>query len=148
MRRVVMLASFLVAASVAQAQSKDNTPPVQPAAKKPRIGYAASPPPEQPQQARPPLPQVFVQNGFPFVVQADGSILANFGNGNQRVLRQCAAQQSQLNANGRDALGRIPPPPGIAAYNAGTQGTIFGLPPGTNTVACFRRDEHGMRVVK
>jgi hypothetical protein len=147
MRRVVMLASFLVATSVAQAQSKDNTP-VQPAPKKPRIGYAASPPPEQPQQTRPPLPQVFVQNGFPFVVQADGSILANFGNGNQRVLRSCAAQQSQFNANGRDALGRIPPPPGIAALNEGTQGTIFGAPPGANAAACFRRDQHGMRVVK
>ena len=68
-------------------------------------------------------PPIYYLNGYgpaaaPFVVLSDGSLLANFGNGYERVLRGCAPVQgiAQANVNGRDALGRILPPPGIAAW--------------------------------
>jgi hypothetical protein len=89
----------------------------------------------------------YIIGGGSFLVQSDGSLLADFGNGYERVLRPCASrrgvQQSQQEATGRDALGRILPPPGIAALQAGSRGQMSGAAPARNAQACYRSDGRG-----
>lgn len=140
MVRTLVLAS-LVAAVSAGAQSSS----------KPRVGYAASPTPPAPQPA-PQYPPVYyvpgggyVVTGVPYVVLSDGSVAVNFGNGYERVLRPCAQQQQQSTqaSTGRDALGRILPPPGIAALQAGSRGQITGTTPAPNASACYRTGAQG-----
>ena len=116
----------------------------------PRIAYAADPPPPQ---AAPVyvVPQVyFIENGYvlsawPYLVLSDGTMLVSFGNGYERVLRSCAVFQSAAPADpwARDALGRIPEPPGIAALRVGTRGQAFGGAPASNATACYRNDAQG-----
>jgi len=48
------------------------------------------------------------------------------------------AAQAEQNATGKDALGRILPPPGIAALQAGTPGQITGNAPARNAQSCYR----------
>src|SRR5689334_8742895 len=105
MNRILVVAAMVVSATSLQAQAKR------------RIGYAGSAPPDQPAQpaTRPQYAApIYYEQGVttvaaPFVVMSDGSILANFGGGYERVLRACAQgnqQPAQANVNGRDALGR------------------------------------------
>jgi hypothetical protein len=149
-RSLVVFGFVLLAGSVAGAQSAP--------AKRSRIGHAASPPPEQ---VQPQLgtgqyaPPIYYENGYgvvaaPFVVLADGSVLANFGNGYERVLRACSTGQrpTQANVNGRDALGRILPPVGIATLQQGTHGQIYGQVPQRNVGACYRIDGRGRAEVQ
>lgn len=87
-------------------------------------------------------------SGAPYQVLSDGSLLVDFGNGYERVLRQCALANNnnngvQANQTGRDALGRILDPPGIAALNAGTRGRVTGNAPSRNASACYRNDTQG-----
>jgi hypothetical protein len=86
-----------------------------------------------------------VTYGAPYEVLSDGSVLVNFGYGYERVLRQCApsSSQTQVNQNGRDALGRILEPPGIAALKAGTRGEATGVQPPRNASACYRANQAG-----
>ena len=67
------------------------------------------------------------------------------------ALRACGqpvnAAQADRNATGKDALGRILPPPGIAALQAGTRGQMVGNAPARNTQACFRTDGRGQTEV-
>lgn len=90
-------------------------------------------------------PGGYVSYGVPYEVLSDGSVLVNFGYGNERVLRQCAppSSQTQVNQNGRDALGRILDPPGIAALKAGTRGQASGVQPPAGANACYRADQQG-----
>ncbi|MEP7001481.1 MAG: hypothetical protein ABI969_13435, partial [bacterium] len=123
------------------------------AAPKPRIGYAADPAPPPspaPVQVSAPAyyypPGEYVVSGAPYQVLSDGSVLVNFGNGYERVLRSCAQSTDnavQVNQTGRDALGRILPPPGIAALQAGTRGQATGNVPARNANACYRNDARG-----
>lgn len=106
-----------------------------------------APAPTTPSQYAPPI---YYQNGnvpvaAPFLVLSDGSILADFGGGYERVLRSCAPAQApvQANVNGRDALGRILPPPGIAALQQGSRGQIYGQVPARSVGACYRLDGQG-----
>lgn len=91
----------------------------------------------------------YVVSGAPYQVLSDGSLLVDFGNGYERVLRQCARANNnnnnsvQVNQTGRDALGRILDPPGIAALNAGTRGQVTGNAPSRNASACYRNDTQG-----
>src|SRR5882672_8750381 len=61
--------------------------------------------------------------------------------------RACAATRgaspSQQETTGRDALGRILPPSGIAALQAGTRGQLQGAAPARNVEACYRTDGRG-----
>ncbi|MEO8620921.1 MAG: hypothetical protein ABI625_07640 [bacterium] len=127
-------------------------PPTAPApAPKPRIGYAADPAPApSPVQVAAPTyyypPGEYVVSGAPYQVLTDGSVLVNFGNGYERVLRSCTQSTDnsvQVNQTGRDALGRILPPPGIAALQAGTRGQAIGNTPARNANACYRHDARG-----
>ena len=85
--------------------------------------------------------------GAPYLVLSDGSLLVDFGYGYERVLRQCAVASNndgvQVNQTGRDALGRILDPPGIAALKAGSRGQVMGNAPAQNASACFRSDAQG-----
>jgi hypothetical protein len=127
-------------------------------AKRPRVGYAGTPAPA-PAPAPVLAPPVYyyhpdagyygsgyIITGAPYVVLQDGSVAANFGNGYERVLRPCATASgvspSHL-STGRDALGRILPPPGIAALQEGSRGQLGGTMPARNTAACYRSDAYG-----
>ena len=147
----------LAAALPARAQTgahQPSPPPAAPApAAKPRIGYAAEPaPPPAPAPIRNAAPIYFytpggyVISGAPYQVLSDGSVLVDFGNGYERVLRPCAQAHDNNSAagqNGRDALGRILDPPGIAALKAGTRGQATGNAPPQNASACYRSDAQG-----
>ena len=157
MRQILgMLASVLVlgAAVPAHAQERHgSTPPPAPApAARPRVGYAADPPPPpQPVRTVSPVysyqPGGYIVVGTPYQVLSDGSLLVDFGNGYERVLRQCGLAGNndavQVNQTGRDALGRILDPPGIAALKAGTRGQAMGNAPARNATACYRSDAQG-----
>lgn len=144
--------SLLCVSAPAYAQAHQAaTPPPAPASR-PRVGYAADPaPPPQPVRTAAPVyyyqPGGYVLIGAPYLVLSDGSLLVDFGNGYERVLRQCAVVNSndgvQVNQTGRDALGRIMDPPGIAALKAGSRGQVIGNPPSQYASACFRSDAQG-----
>ena len=159
MRRIcctTMVALTLAAALPAGAQTaaRASAPPPPAPAARPRIGYAAQPaPPPAPAPIRyaAPVyyysPDGYVANGAPYLVLYDGSVLVNFGYGYERVLRPCAQTRgvspSQQEATGRDALGRILPPPGIAALQEGLRGSMSGATPSRSTAACYRADARG-----
>ena len=159
MRQILgMMAALLVLSAAAPARAQahhGSTPPPPPApASRPRVGYAADPPPPPPAPIRTISPVyyypsgVYVVSGAPYQVLSDGSLLVDFGNGYERVLRQCALVQGnnngvQVNQTGRDALGRILDPPGIAALNAGSRGQVMGSAPPRNASACYRSDAQG-----
>lgn len=128
---------------------------------KPRIGYGAPPaPPAQPQPAQRGQGPVYIVTpvyyydaygqllGAPYVVLSDGSVLVNFGGGYERVLRACQVAQPATPRDPweRDALGRIPDPPGIAAMNAGTRGAAYGVAPQQSVGACFRHSRGRVEV--
>ncbi|MEP6730422.1 MAG: hypothetical protein ABJE10_07285 [bacterium] len=158
MRRIMgttMAALSFAAALQANAQDtrRSSSPPPAPPPARPRIGYAAPPPPP-PEQSRPPVqivqpnfyytPDGNIVNSAGFMVLSDGSMLANFGNGYERVLRACATRNTApADPYARDALGRIPPPPGIAALAAGTRGQLTGNAPARNVQACYRANGRG-----
>ena len=159
MRQILgVMAAVLVlgAAAPAHAQARHgSTPPPPPApASRPRVGYAADPPPAPaPEPIRTASPVYYYPSGgyvvigAPYQVLSDGSLLVDFGNGYERVLRQCALVNTnngvQVNQTGRDALGRILDPPGIAALKAGTRGQVMGSAPARNASACYRNDVQG-----
>jgi hypothetical protein len=146
-------------APAAQAQppgERKTAAPLPASTARPRVGYAASPAPEatsQPIVNQPVVinqPAYFTTNGFtttgaPYLVLSDGSVAVNFGNGYERVLRPCAAASTRAPADpyARDALGRIPEPPGIAALRQGGRGQIGGTMPAQNAAACYRTDAQG-----
>ena len=156
---VVALATLALAgtsgaqAAAAPSGQAKKAPAPPPAAPRPRIGYAGTPTPPPAPAPRPVLQPVYVYTpdgyvvtyGAPYEVLSDGSVLVNFGYGNERVLRQCApsASQTQVNQNGRDALGRILDPPGIAALKAGSRGQATGAQPPRDAAACYRADQQG-----
>ena len=155
MRQILgMLTAVLVLGAVVPAQAQHgSTPPPTPAAR-PRVGYAADPPPPPPPApvltASPVYfyqPGGYVLAGAPYLVLSDGSLLVNFGYGYERVLRQCALANAnngvQANQTGRDALGRILDPPGIAALKAGSRGQVMGSAPARDASACYRNDAQG-----
>ncbi len=135
--------------STAHAQSGD----------RPRIGYAAPPaapaqPANVPRTAAPPpvyyvVPEGYYLAGAPYVVLSDGSVLVSFGGGYERVLRACLPVQPAVPVDpwARDALGRIPEPPGIAALRAGSRGHMGGPMPSPVAVACYRTDAQGRVMV-
>ncbi len=159
MRSIVVTAmAALVCASSLEAQERRaSTPPPAAApaptpAARPRVGYAATPtPPPQPapvhvvQPVYYYTPEGYVVNGAPYLGLSDGSVLVNFGNGYERVLRACAPPRSQTPPDpwARDALGRIPAPPGIAAIQAGARGQAMGNAPARNAQACYRSETNG-----
>jgi len=53
------------------------------------------------------------------------------------------AAQAERNATGKDALGRILPPPGIAAMQAATPGQIVVSGSARNAQPCYRSDGRG-----
>lgn len=152
-----MVALSFAAALQAQEpeQRRASSPPPAPAPARPRVGYAGTPTP--PAQAAPVqiiqptyyyTPNGYLVSGGQYLVLSDGSVLVNFGNGYERVLRACGGQnanaaEAQRNATGRDALGRILPPPGIAALQAGARGQMSGNAPARNAQACYRHDGRG-----
>ncbi|MEO8336255.1 MAG: hypothetical protein ABI664_14850 [bacterium] len=138
------------------APRRASSPPPAPAPARPRVGYAGTPTPApQPAQVQIIQPTYYytpdgsLVSGGQYLVLTDGSVLANFGNGYERVLRACGqtnnvnAAEAQRNATGRDALGRILPPPGIAALQAGSRGQMGGTAPARNAQACYRHDGRG-----
>jgi hypothetical protein len=159
MRRTVMAAMLglsVVPSLQAQTRRANNPPPAAPApaaAPRQRVGTAASPtpPPQQqaPVQVVQPVyyysPDGYAVYGSPYVGLADGSVLVNFGNGYERVLRACAPvrQPTPSDPWAKDALGRIPAPPGIAAIQNGTRGQAMGAAPAQNAQACYRTDANG-----
>ncbi len=160
-------------ASLAQQPPRRATLPAAPApaaapAARPRVARAASPEPERaasaPASTAMPAPLYnvqqsyyyytadgqFVVSGAPFVVLQDGSVLANFGNGYERVLRACAPPSPQAAAEpwGRDALGRIQDPPGIAALKAGARGVVSGRMPAQRAAsACYTVAQNGQVLI-
>lgn len=154
--------ALLSVATVASAQERNAAapPPSAPApAARPRIGYAATPtPPPQPVQPAPayyyynqqqvyysPYGDTYVVTGAPYLVLSDGSVVVNFGYGYERVLRPCAPVQNAAPADpwARDALGRIPEPPAIAALRYGTRGQMAGAAPARTATACYRLNAQG-----
>jgi hypothetical protein len=87
----------------------------------------------------------YTQDGYlvgtpSYLALSDGSVLVNFGNGYERVLRSCAALSPApvaRDAFGRDALGNLPDPAGIAAIKAGARGQVGGPVPARNVGACY-----------
>ncbi len=159
MQRIIgtTLATLLLASVVhaQQPERRASSPPPAPTSK-PRIGHAASPPPAPapaPMPVAQPIyyyaPDGYAVNGAPYLALSDGSVLVNFGYGYERVLRECAPVKSaaQTDPWARDALGRIPDPPGIAAIKAGTRGQATGNAPARNAQACYRSNGHGVEMV-
>ncbi|CAN5133207.1 hypothetical protein BH09GEM1_BH09GEM1_13870 [soil metagenome] len=149
---IILAVALLGIAGSLEAQSTSTPAPAPRPAPRPRVGYAGTPTPPptpSPQVVIQPVyvysPGGYVTYGAPYEALSDGSVLVNFGNGYERVLRQCAtsAATTQVNQNGRDALGRIPDPPGIAAIKAGTRGQASGAQPPRNGSACYRADQRG-----
>ena len=155
---IAVVVGALSGSAGAQTAAAASSPPKKapapaPAAPRPRVGYAGTPTPPPGPAPQPVLQPVYVYSpdgyvvtyGAPYEVLSDGSVLVNFGYGYERVLRQCAvsANQTQVNQNGRDALGRILDPPGIAALKAGTRGQATGAQPPRNASACYRADQAG-----
>jgi hypothetical protein len=144
--------ALLTIATAASAQERNAaTPrPSAPApAARPRIGYAGTPTPA-PQPVLPaPVPSYYYYQpgylqGAPYLVLSDGSVVVNFGYGYERVLRQCApANGAPVNPWALDPLGRIPAPPGIAALQTGTRGTMAGTAPAQTANACYRLNAQG-----
>ncbi|MDQ2667445.1 MAG: hypothetical protein M3Z05_15730 [Gemmatimonadota bacterium] len=151
MNRCALLASLALLGVSGGALAQASAKPAPPPAPRPRIGYAGTPtPPPPPQPAPQPVyiyaPGGYVTYGAPYEALSDGSVLVNFGSGYERVLRQCANpayNSTQVNQNGRDALGRILDPPGIAALKAGTRGQATGSQPARSASACYRADQQG-----
>ena len=155
--------ALLTAASVASAQERNASapPPAPRPAAQPRIAHAATPtPPPQPVQPAP-APYYYYYNqqpyysqygntyvvpGAPYLVLSDGSVIVNFGYGYERVLRPCAPVRNVAPADpwARDALGRIPEPPGIASLRYGTRGVMAGTPPAQTAAACYRLNAQGV----
>lgn len=150
---LILAVAVLCVAGSLPAQSTSAPAPAPPPAARPRIGYAGTPTPPPapaPQVVYQPVyvysPGGYVTYGSPYEVLSDGSVLVNFGYGYERVLRQCVPSSggaTQVNQNGRDALGRILDPPGIAALKAGTRGQATGAQPPRNSSACYRADPMG-----
>ena len=154
--RYALFAVLTLATSLEAQERRANTPPAPapapaPAAN-PRVGYAGTPAPApQPTVVAPPVyyvsPGEYLVNGVPYVALADGSVLVNFGNGYERVLRACAPAGSLNSAPAdpwaRDVLGRIPDPPGITALREGTRGQATGAMPPRNAAACYRNHARG-----
>lgn len=147
---VMVALSFATALQAQEPVKRASSPPPAPAPARPRIGYAgtAASAPAPVQVVRPTY--YYAQDGSlvsgaQYLILSDGSAQVDYGNGNQRVVRQCGqnAAQAERNATGRDALGRILPPPGIAALQAGTRGQVSGNAPARNAQACFRHDGRG-----
>ena len=146
-------AAALPAQAQTTARHSSPPPPAPTPAAKPRVGYAAEPvPPPAPAPIRNAVPIYlyspggYLISGAPYQVLSDGSVLVDFGNGYERVLRPCAQagdNSSPVNQTGRDALGRILDPPGIAALKAGTRGQVSGNAPARNASACYRSDAQG-----
>ena len=109
---------------------------------RPRYGVAGKAPAPTPAPvAAPPVTYIYnggyIVNGAPYVVQPDGSILVNFGNGYERVLRQCAQPtRPQVDPNGLDAMGRLPLPL-LQPFNSGERGQVAGTMPPSNVAACY-----------
>ena len=146
--------ALLASATVASAQSR------------PRVGYAGTAKPEPAAGSRPTPPQpVVIYNsapnstegytvyGAPYLVLNDGSVLVNFGNGYERVLRQCAsnnqtAAPAQTDKNGLDALAHLPLPL-INNLSGGERGQVSGTMPAKNEAACYRSTRrHHVQIVK
>lgn len=108
------------------------------AQKRPRIGVAGTAaPPAPPAQT----PVYLYNNGYvitaaPFVALSDGSILVNFGNGYERILRQCAVTRPVVDRNGLDAMGRLPLPL-LQPFRTGERGNVDGSMPPANSAACY-----------
>lgn len=147
----IMALTGVAAAHAQQAQAPARAPQKQVSAtpaSRPRVGYAATPtPPNTVQVSRPVYYQPrYLTIGAPYVVLSDGSVAVNFGNGYERVLRACSTSNAtgvSTTELGRDALGRIPDPPGIAALRPGARGQVAGTMPAQNVAACFNRDAQG-----
>ena len=154
MTAVLMLGT---AASAHAQASHGSTPPAPAPAARPRVGYAADPPPPPaaPIRTASPVfcyqPGGYVVLGAPYLVLSDGSLLVDFGSGYERVLRQCVlagnTNSVQVNQTGRDALGRILDPPGIAALKAGSRGQVMGTAPAQNVSACYRNEQGRVEMV-
>lgn len=126
---------------------------------KPRIGYAAPPPSPAPvpapAPAAPPTVYYIVADGgyypvgAPYLVLSDGSVLVSFGAGYERVLRPCVPVRPVTPPDpwARDALGRIPDPPAIAALKAGARGQMQGAIPARTREACYLADSQGRATV-
>ena len=153
-RTMIAVLAMLATASALHAQERRaNNPPPAPAPRPARVGTAASPTPapqpQAPVQVVQPVyyysPDAYAVYGSPYVGLADGSVLVNFGNGYERVLRACAPvrQPTPSDPWAKDALGRIPAPPGIAAIQNGTRGQAMGAAPAQNAQACYRTDANG-----
>lgn len=149
---IFALAGSSDAQAAAASSAKSASPPPPAPAPRPRVGYAGTPTPPPAPTPQPVLQPVYlyspggyVSYGVPYEVLSDGSVLVNFGYGYERVLRQCAppSGQTQANQSGRDALGRILDPPGIAALRAGTRGQASGAQPPAGASACYRADPQG-----
>ena len=150
-------------------QRRASAPPPAAPAPRPRIGYAADPaPPQAPVQTQVAPPGYYYNQGYynnqsyyntqggyfisgaPYLVLTDGSVVVNFGNGYERVIRPCGSTRSNAPTDpyARDALGRIPEPPGIAALRPGARGQVSGNAPRRNSAACYRSDGRGgMQIV-
>lgn len=164
MRRLhvnVLLLSLLALSSLASrsdAQERRAAPPPAAPTKKPQVAHAAIPPDPAPPQRAPVFvgtptvlytPDGYIVSYPQYLVLNDGSVLVSFGNGYERVLRQCGAQQQPTPTDpwARDALGRIPAPPGIAALQAGSRGQALGVTPQRTQSACYRVDGSGRPMV-
>lgn len=75
-----------------------------------------------------------------YFVMPDGSMIVYYGPVYQRTVRSCVKSPTQTDTWGRDPLGHIPDPPGIAALNAGERGAVSGHLPASNVSACYRAD--------
>jgi hypothetical protein len=148
MKRIAIATALLIVGTSAGAQSR------------PRVGYAGTAKPA-PEQTRPTTPtpviiynngaqnqQGYIINGAPYLVLNDGTVLVNFGNGYERVLRACPPANNnatQTDKFGLDALGNLPLP----LLNGGERGQTTGTMPARNEAACYRvsRQRH-VHIVK
>ena len=160
---ILAVAGIVLAAATVTADAQDARhelprrasppPPAAPNAARPRMATVAEYPPAPapapaPVFIAPPVYYVtdgYILTGAPYLALSDGSVLVNFGSGYERVIRPCAppAQTSASDPWARDALGRIPDPPGIAAIKAGARGRMHGTMPARSTLACYRVDAQG-----
>ena len=157
MRAVAIALAVLTVAPIVRAQEPARAPAApkqdgQATSSRPRVGYAGTPAPVVPVRviqapAYYTTQSGYVTSGAPYLVLTDGSVAVNFGNGYERVLRACSPARSPSATTtdqfGRDALGRIQDPPGIAALRPGVRGQVAGTMPAQNAAACFKPDGQG-----
>jgi len=84
-------------------------------------------------------------SGTPYVADANGAMVVDFGSG-VRTVPSCAAQSAERAPNGQPRTIFYQPASGGVVLRAGQRGRVIGVPP-VNANACYTVDQYGRMAV-